>query len=166
MKSHKEKNEQKQENEVEEEIQENELKEELNKDKEKVKELTGALQRLQAEFENSQKRLQKEQDEFKKYSNASLIEQILPVLDSLEQGVQHNKDFVQVYEQLFSVLKKNGLEKIEVNVGDSFNHDNMEALMQEKNDSLEEGEVVQVLSTGYLLNGKVLRTAKISINKE
>jgi molecular chaperone GrpE len=134
-------------------------------DKEKILELTLDLKRLQAEFENYIKRSQKENNEFKEYASANIISDLLPVLDSLEQGIKHNTEFTAVYEQLYSILKKNGLEKIIVNVGDEFDHNTMDCLMQESNELLNEGVVAKVLSTGYKLKGKILRTSKISINK-
>jgi len=130
----------------------------------KISELTSTLQRLQAEFENYQKRNHKQNAEFKEYANASLMEQLLPVLDALEQGVKHNKEFGLVNEQLISTLKKNGLEKIVVEEGKEFNHDKMECLMQEECEKICEGKVAKVLLSGYLLNGKVLRLAKVSIS--
>jgi molecular chaperone GrpE len=130
----------------------------------KVKELTETLQRLQAEFENVQKRNVKQNEEFRVFANAKLIEELLPVLDALEQGVLHNKELVLVYEQLLSILKKNGLQKIQIKEGQMFDHDKMECLLQEKNEKLCDGAIVSVLLTGYLLNGKILRLAKVSVN--
>ncbi len=159
----KEQNQEKQE--VENKAEKQEGKDTNKHEKEaKIEELTNDLKRLQAEFENYRKRSEKENSEYREYSSASIIEQVLPVLDSLEQGIKHNPDFTQVYEQLYSILKKNGLEKIGVNVGDDFNHDVMDCLMQECDEKLEEGKITKVLSTGYKLKGKILRTTKISIN--
>jgi molecular chaperone GrpE len=136
---------------------------ESNKDQIKIKELTETLQRLQAEFENYQKRTHKNNLEFKEFANASLIEQLLPVLDTLEQGVKHNKEFVLIYEQLYAILKKNGLEKIQVSEGKSFDHEVMDCLMKEDSE-FEEDKVVKVLLNGYFLNKKVLRPTKVSIS--
>lgn len=133
--------------------------------KEEVEELTNDLKRMAAEFDNYRKRTEKEMSEFKEIASANLMSDLLPVLDSLEQGIKHDKEFLPIYEQLFSVLKRTGIEKLEVNVSDEFNHDIMDCLMTESTDKLKEGEVVQVLSTGYKLKGKILRTAKVSINK-
>jgi molecular chaperone GrpE len=149
-----------------------EAKEEKNEAKEekiitpenRIKELTESLQRLQAEFENFQKRNAKQNDEFKVFANAKLIEDILPVLDSLEQGMQHNKDLVIVYEQLNGILKKKGLEKIILKKGMQFNHDEMECLMQECDEKLPMDAVVNILMNGYKLNGKILRLARVSVN--
>jgi len=78
---------------------------------EKIIELTDTLKRLQAEFENYQKRNSKQNDEFRVFANAKLIEELLPVLDSLEIGMQHSKDLVIVHEQIYGILKKNGIEE-------------------------------------------------------
>jgi molecular chaperone GrpE len=130
----------------------------------KIKELTETLQRLQAEFENFQKRNSKQNDDFRVYANAKLIESILPVLDSLESGMQHSKELVHIYEQLYSILKKNGVEKIVVEKGKMFDHETMECLMQDKNEKLCDGAVANVIMGGYLLNGKILRLPKVSVN--
>jgi molecular chaperone GrpE len=131
----------------------------------KINELTIDLKRIQAEFENYQKRTEKQNADFREYASANIISELLPVVDSLEQGIKHNKELVLVYEQFSSILAKNGLTKIEVNVGDRFDHDKMECLMQEES-KIVEGRVAQVLSTGYMLKEKILRPTKISISKK
>ncbi|MFA5931066.1 MAG: nucleotide exchange factor GrpE [archaeon] len=148
-----------------------EVKTEVQADKPKVidsetriKELTETLQRLQAEFENYQKRSMKQNDEYKVFANAKLIEQLLPVLDSLEAGMLHNKELVIVHDQIIGILKKNGVEKIKLEKGNPFDHDRMECLMQERNEKLKDGAVANVLIAGYNLNGKILRLAKVSVN--
>jgi molecular chaperone GrpE len=130
----------------------------------KVKDLTITLQRLQAEFENYQKRNIKQNEEFRTLANARLIEEMLPVLDSLEQGMKHDKALVIVHEQLYTILRKNGLLKIKAERGMKFDHDKMECLMQETEASLKEDAVVNVLMAGYELSGKILRLAKVSVN--
>jgi molecular chaperone GrpE len=138
----------------------------VDKDNAKIAELTDTLKRLQAEFENFQKRNTKQNDEFKQYATANLIAQLLPVLDTLEQGSLHNKELIFVYEQLYSTLKRNGLEKIKIDEHTEFDHDKMECLMQEKATKEKEGKVAHILISGYVLNGKVLRAAKVSVYSE
>ncbi|MCX6800983.1 MAG: nucleotide exchange factor GrpE [Candidatus Diapherotrites archaeon] len=130
-----------------------------------VGELTETLQRVQAEFENYQKRVQKQNEEFRQYANSKLMEEILPTLDTLEQGVIHNKGFVGVQKQIMQTLGKNGLEKIAVKEGDDFDHETMEAMMRESNEKIGDGRVAKVLLGGYKLNGKILRHTKVSVNK-
>jgi molecular chaperone GrpE len=143
-------------------------KEQNNSEKEKfeqqVNELTTTLKRLQAEFENFQKRNAKQNEEYKCFANAKLIEEILPVLDSLEKGIEHNKELILINEQLMQVLKKNGLKKIQIEKGMQFNHDKMECLMRENNPKCKEDEIINVMLSGYELNGKILRPAKVSVN--
>jgi molecular chaperone GrpE len=130
-----------------------------------VGELTETLQRVQAEFENYQKRVQKQNEEFRQYANSKLMEEILPMLDTLEQGVIHNKGFVGVQKQIMQILGKNGLEKMVIKEGDDYNHETMEAMMQESNEKIGDGKVAKVLLGGYKLNGKILRHSKVSVNK-
>ncbi|MFA5125721.1 MAG: nucleotide exchange factor GrpE [archaeon] len=130
----------------------------------RIKELTETLQRLQAEFENYQKRSTRQNEEYRVFANAKLIEELLPVLDALEQGMQHNKELVLMHEQLFGILKKNGLQKIQIKEGQMFDHDKMECLLQEKNEKFCDGAIASILLNGYLLNGKILRLAKVSVN--
>lgn len=132
---------------------------------EEINELKNTLKRIQAEFENYQKRNERETEEFKKIANAGLIEDLLPVLDTLEHGIIHNKEFASVKEQMESILRKKGLERIEVKKGDDFDHEKMECLMNEEDPKVEEGKVAKVLVNGYMLEGRILRPAKISINK-
>ena len=130
-----------------------------------VVELRTTLQRVQAEFENYQKRTDKEMADFRTIANANMMTDLLPVLDTLEQGLIHNQEFASVQEQLESILKKKGLEKIQVESGMNFDHDKMECLMEENVENIEDGKVVKVLINGYMLGGKILRHAKVSLNK-
>src|SRR3989338_3006281 len=85
----------------------------------KIKELTDTLQRLQADFENYKKRVDKETKEFITFANASLIAKFLPVLDTLDVAIKnaakdsHNPQYAKGLEllraQLMSVLQTEGL---------------------------------------------------------
>ena len=130
----------------------------------KIKDLTEMLQRLQAEFENYQKRSSKQNEDYKLYANAKLTEEILPVLDALEAGMQHDKNLAVIYEQLAGVLKKNGIHKIKAGRGMRFDHDKMECLLSEKILGQKDGTIVNVLISGYEMNGKILRPSKVSVN--
>lgn len=147
----------------------NEENEQIKKGPKEIKandeltEMRETLQRLQAEFENYQKRTQRESIHFQTIANASLMSDLLPVLDTLEHGIIHNKDFVAVKEQLETILQKKGLQKILVEKGHDFDHDKMECMLNEHCDDVSEGKVATVLVNGYTLNGRVLRPAKVSI---
>ena len=157
---------QKEQNVVKEPLESKEIKE--NKPLEATNELDEmklTLQRLQAEFENYQKRTQREGEQFRAIANAALVYDLLPVLDTLEQGVLHNKEFASVQEQLIGILKKKGLEKIHAEKGKEFDHEKMDCLMEEECDGVKEGKIAKVLINGYTLNGKILRPTKVSIAK-
>ena len=99
--------------------EENKCKENLKDKKDEVKELTEDLQRLQAEFENYKKRVDKEKEDFLKYAKASIIDKLLPVLDSFEIALKNDKDHAKfkkgmemIYAQFFSLLESEGLRPI------------------------------------------------------
>ena len=140
------------------------------------KELTETLQRLQAEFENFCKRVEKENGEFKKFAKAEIVKKMLPVLDSFELALKNNskcskdsdkivKGMEMIYAQLFQVLEDEGLRKIET-TGKKFDPYYHEVLMVENDSSKDEDIVVEELQKGYMINDKVLRYSKVKINKK
>ena len=136
----------------------------------KVQELTDSLQRLQAEFENYKKRIEKEKLEFVKFANEELVLRILPVIDSFELALQNTNshdEFVKgiklIYTQLFSMLESLGVQKIKAQ-GEKFDPYKHEVLLQEQSNR-EEGIIIEELQKGYLLGEKVIRHAKVKISK-
>jgi molecular chaperone GrpE len=139
--------------------------------KNKVVDLTDTLQRLQAEFENYKKRVEKEKNDFKKFSKAELIYKLLTVLDTFEIALKSTNDhekFVKgmemVYAQLYSTLESEGLKPIQAKNKklDPFYH---EVMLKEKSDE-EEGMIIQELQKGYTLNGQVLRHSKVKVSEK
>ena len=134
----------------------------------KIDELTETLKRLQAEFENYRKRIAKENSEFSKCASAEIIKKLLPVLDSFEQALKNkeSKDFAKgielIYAQFFSVLEEAGLKHIECE-GKQFDPYNQEVLLQESSEK--DNIVLEELQKGYMLNGNLIRTAKVKIGR-
>jgi molecular chaperone GrpE len=152
------------------------LKIELKEKDEKLKELTDMLQRLQAEFENYNKRVEKENSEFRKYAKAELIKKLLPVLESFELALRNNqccgkdnekmmKGMEMIYTQLFQTLEDEGLRGIEC-LGKKFDPFRHEVLMTEHIKEKGDGVVIEELQKGYMVNDKVLRYSKVKINKK
>jgi len=141
---------------------------EKTEEQKKIEELTDTLKRLQAEFENYKKRIAKEKSELISCAEEELIKKLLPVLDSFEQALKNSesKDFVKgmelIYAQLFSALKEEGLHSIE-SLGKKFDPYAHEVLMHENSEK--EDIVLEEFQKGYMLNGKVIRTAKVKIGK-
>jgi molecular chaperone GrpE len=136
----------------------------------KEAEYRDALQRLQAEFENFRKRSEKENSEHRKYANASLIKELLPILDSFEMALKNTKDhdtFVKgmemLYAQLFGTLQSLGLRRIEA-AGKPFDPYKHEVLLQEESELPD--IVLEELQKGYVMNDLVLRHSKVKIGKK
>lgn len=146
---------------------------EFQKERDEFKDL---LQRKQAEFENFQKRSEKEQEEFRKNSNAKIIAEFLPFVESFENALEKMRGGKEISrekvlegislmeKQLKEFLKKEGLKEIE-SLGKEFNPSLHEAMMQGKDEEKEDGIVLEEFQKGYLLNGKLLRPSKVKVNK-
>ena len=135
----------------------------------KIEELTDTLKRLQAEFENFKKRIDKEKTEFVKYSSAEFVSKMLPVLDSFEIALKNTSDkekFIEgmkmIYAQLYSILEAEGINPIKA-IGEKFDHYKHEVLMKEESDKPED-TILEEFQKGYMLNDRVLRHSKVKIS--
>jgi len=140
--------------------------------KSKEQEYIETIQHLQADFENYRKRVERDQVNFCKFAGQSLIEKLLPALDNFELILtKGNKDnhteFVKatemVYSEIFEVLEKQGLKRINAK-GKLFNPEIHEPLLQEESDE-PPNTVLEVLQQGYTLNDKVIRHSRVKIAK-
>lgn len=141
--------------------------------KKEIEDYQDRLLRLQADFDNYKKHLDREKEEFTKSANRSLIKDLLGVLDDSVRAVkgakkqQIDKKFVQgielSYRNLFKILEQRGLRPIDA-VGKKFDPYYHEVLLQEESKK-EEGTILEELQTGYLLNNKVIRHAKVKVAK-
>jgi molecular chaperone GrpE len=137
---------------------------------EKIAELTELLQRLQAEFENYKKRVDKDLERCRQYSNHELILKLLSVMDSFELALrtakQQHQDFVKgvelIYAQLKSILESEGLRPIE-SLDKPFDAYKHEVVMQVP--SQKDGIVLEEVQKGYMLKDRVLRHSKVKIGK-
>jgi len=144
---------------------------ELEEKDAQIKELTDTLKRLQADFENYKKRIEKEYLEFRKNSLAEFIKKLLPVLDNFEltlNNKEKNKEFVKavemIYSELYTILEDEGLKKIEA-LNKKFDPYVHEALLAEKKKGKEPNIVIEELQKGYKLNDKILRNSKVKVSK-
>lgn len=148
----------------------------LKEEADRSKELQDKLLRLQAEFENVRKRLEKEKQDFVKFANEGIILELLGVLDDLERTVelaetQHQdlssflKGVEMILAHLYEMLKVYGVKPID-SKGKIFDPHYQEALMQVENKDLAEHTVVEEMQKGYLLNDRVIRTAKVKVSKK
>ena len=133
-----------------------------------IQELTNLLKRVQADFENYRKRIEKEKAEYSTFASKAVIAKLLPILDSFElafKNTENPKEFVKgvelIYAELWDTLEREGVKKIDA-LGKSFDPCRHEALLQEASDK-PENTVIEELQKGYSLNNCILRTAKVKI---
>ncbi len=133
------------------------------------------LLRLQAEFENYRKRVEKEKTDFVKFANAGLLLELIQLLDHFERAVaaaEKSRDFdsllqgvKMVQEEMTAALKKKGLERMKT-AGEIFDPHRHEAVAPVITDEQPENTVVDELRKGYLLEGKVIRPAVVRVAKK
>lgn len=144
------------------------LKEELQKEKDQ-------FLRLFAEFDNYKKRTAKERLEIFKTANSETITALLPVLDDFERAIKeieksdeskHLKGIQLIQNKLIETLRSKGLKKLEINSGEEFDTDKMEAvtLIPAPSEDLK-GKVIDVVETGYTLTDKIIRYAKVVVGQ-
>ena len=131
--------------------------------------------RLFAEFENYKKRTAKEKMDFFQYANQDMMISMLDVLDDFERALKNiaengNEADLQgvelIYQKFKNKLAEKGLKAMEVKPGDDFNVDFHEAITQIPSPTPElKGKIVDVIETGYTLNDKVIRFAKVVTGK-
>ena len=145
------------------------LKKQLEEKQRTIEELTDTLKRLQAEFENYKKRVEKEKIEFVKFAHAGVVAQMLPVLDSFEIALKNTTDkekFVEgikiIYAQIYSALEAEGLKPIKA-VDEKFDPYKHEVLMKAESEKPDD-TILEEFQKGYMLNDKVLRHSKVKVS--
>lgn len=131
------------------------------------------LQRTKAEFENYQKRAQKDREQERRYMYGPLVFDFLPVLDNLERAVVAAKQagetgpLVQgvalVQNQFLELLKRYGITRIDA-LGKPFDPNIHQAVMQQPNPQQPANTVLQVLEQGFMNQDRVLRPAKVIVS--
>ena len=147
-------------------------KKKKDKKDEQIEELNDRLKRQMAEFENFRKRSEKEKSQMFDMGAKTIVEKILPVIDNFERGLAAVPDdkkedpFItgmdKVYKQMLTELDAVGVKPIEC-VGQEFDPDFHNAVMQVENDELESGTVAQELQKGYMYKDSVVRHSMVSV---
>jgi molecular chaperone GrpE len=132
--------------------------------------------RALADSENVKKRLLRETEELKKYAGESILADLLPILDNLDLALAHTdnlsaecKNFVvgvDMTRKIFlDAVKNHGLEAVQAGVGVEFDPEVHEAVGTVEEPSLANNRIAQVVQNGYRLKGRLLRPAKVMVNK-
>lgn len=137
-------------------------------------ELNQRFLRTAADFENYKRRTAQEKDDLLKYSNAKLMGELLPVLDNFQLALRTPgesqeaqnviKGVEMIYRQMVQALEQAGMTKIEA-VGQPFNPNLHEAIMQVDDDTVPEDTVVEELRAGYMLKERVIRPSMVKVSK-
>ncbi|OGY55342.1 MAG: nucleotide exchange factor GrpE [Candidatus Wildermuthbacteria bacterium RIFCSPHIGHO2_02_FULL_47_12] len=157
---------------MEEQITPEELKKELEEAKAQRDEYLAGWQRARADFLNHKKEERERMQEFIKFAEEELLSELLPIVDNLELALVQlegkedavSKGFSQIAIQLKSFLKDHEVQELKAK-GERFNPEFHEAAEEVEKEGTEPGTVVEVLSKGYTLHGKLLRPAKVRIAK-
>ena len=127
--------------------------------------------RAAAEFDNARKRAAREREEYTRYANESLIRELLPVLDNFDRALAAARSepaaalgagVELIQRELLRVLEKFGVTPFS-SVGQPFDPDRHEAIARVNTSEHPEMTVVGETARGYLLNGRVLRPAMVTV---
>ena len=140
--------------------------------KEKIDELEDKVKRLMAEFDNFRKRTEKEKSAMFETGAKSVIEKILPVVDNFERGLaaipeqEKGSAFAEgmemIYKQLLTELEKMEVKPIPA-VGEEFNPEFHNAVMQVESEEFESGVIAQELLKGYTYRDSVVRHSMVAV---
>jgi molecular chaperone GrpE len=150
------------------------LRRALEEEKARSKEYSDRLKYLQADFENSMKRLKREVDEAQKFSNEQLILKLVNVAENLERAIEAGEKIGEkseltsgvkmISKQLNEILEQEGLERI-LAEGEKFNPTLHEAFSQRETEEKADGTILKELERGYMFKGKMLRPSKVEVAK-
>ena len=148
------------------------FKKKKDKKDEQIEELNDKLKRQMAEFDNFRKRTEKEKTQMYDMGAKSIIEKILPVFDNFERGLaavpeeQREDAFVvgmdKVYRQMLTELDASGVKPIEA-VGQEFDPNFHNAVMQVESEEYDSGVVAQELQKGYMYKDSVVRHSMVAV---
>ena len=154
---------------------EEDLADKLRAKEQEAQENYDRLLRVSAEFENYKKRASREMEEFRKYSNQSLIKEMLSVVDNLELAINSTDGqkaidkglldgLEMTHREILKVFEKFKVKPISAE-GQPFDPTFHEAVMQEETDDFPENTVINELQKGYLIHDRLLRPAMVVVAK-
>lgn len=146
---------------------------ELEKAQAEAAEMKSRYLRSVADLENYRRRIGREKQDIIRSAAASVIEELLPVLDNMKLGLQaaenhpEAKDvaigFKMVDDQLKKTLSDQGLEEL-IPDGEAFDPNLHECIAHQPSDDIEEDHVIQTVRAGYRLNDRLIRAANVIVS--
>jgi len=150
------------------------LEEQLEQAQDKVAEYWDQVVRAKAEMENIKRRAKRDVESARKYSVEKFASDLLPVVDSLEQGIETSQNatdvtairegMVMTTEMLINTLEKQGLIQVHPH-GEKFNPEYHEAMSMLESQDIPADHVITVFQKGYQLNGRLIRPARVVVSR-
>ena len=148
------------------------LRKELDQAKKEQSDASDKMLRACAEMENIKRRSERDVTNAHKFALERFTKDLLPVLDSLEKACDISGDQVEVIsmqegikmtlKMFLEVAEKYNLKQIDP-IGKAFNPEEHEAIAMQPNPDMESNKVMAVFQKGYLLNGRVVRPARVVV---
>jgi len=137
-----------------------------------LKETKDKYLRLYSEFENYRRRTAQEKIDMINSANKDLIALIFPIIDDYERALNSKlnpksdqktikEGFELIFQKLIALLNNQGVTKMKVNKGDTFDSDLHEAITKTPSGDKLKGKIVDVIENGYMMDEKVIRFAKV-----
>jgi len=151
------------------------LDEQLVKAQATIKEYWDQILRMRAEIENNRKRAERDVENAHKYALKSFVENLLPVIDSMEMGqvaaVSDNATLDSIREGLeltmnmfTQVLERSGLQQINP-LGEKFDPEKHQAISMAEIKDAQANSVIEVMQKGFVLNDRLIRPAMVVVAK-
>ena len=130
--------------------------------------------RLAAEMDNYKKRVDKDRQSLIKFGCQGLVQELLPIMDNFQRAIQsadQSRDFdsffegvEMIFKQMYDALERKGIKSIDA-VGETFDPNIHEAVMQVTSEEYPENTVVEELQKGYMLHDRVIRPSMVAVSK-
>lgn len=137
-----------------------------------LKEKNEEILRRAADLDNYRKRLTKETEDKVRFANQAVVKDFLPVMDNIEMALQHAEEGTPLREGIEltiksfkDVLSRHGVTEINSEIGTIFDPAVHEAIMMDNTAEYENNAITLCVQKGYILNDRVIRPAKVKVNK-
>lgn len=137
-----------------------------------LKEKNEEILRRAADLDNYRKRLTKETEDKVRYANQAVVKDFLPVMDNIEMSLVHTEEDSPLRQGIELTIKsfkdalaRHGVVEVNSEIGTIFDPAVHEAIMMDNNPEYENNAITLCVQKGYLLNERVIRPAKVKVNK-
>lgn len=157
-------------------IEEPEELDEIDALRQERDEMRDRFMRALADAENARKRGERDRREAEQYGGSKLSRDILPVYDNLKRAIDAATDeqraaAASLFEgveltmrELLNIFSKHGIQRVAPEVGDKFDPQNHEAMFEAPVPGTKSGDIIQVMTEGFVLHDRLLRPAQVGVS--